>query len=386
MMEALRLKEMESSEKAYAWLNVVRQCRCKDPRDKVFGLLGVFKTGIIPDYNMTTVDVYANWATNPRWNTPPGFLLSQSGIGLYPRGAGQHKTPSWLPNLAILGEQIHGWDTTYLPRDIKKTEIPIRFRASVSQASGITCYGIQLTDVCDIVIRAARRPTGYGADNSPRDRFRGITGSGRELLFPVLRYLIADRGRLWGEPYSTGESRLWAFVGPVAGCVWHRETKSEIEIAPDLLDTFCLENLLEFTKHYPRNEEERGSFSQDELAILGFPSEEEMWDTLDIPRERPSLGSKEVEVIEQLVTCIMPVVTEKSIFHTSNGLIGVGPPGTKTGDRVCLIHGSYLPVLVREVEGRIRNVGVCFVHGVGGAEGSRVLMEREGDVREINIV
>ncbi len=41
------------------FLDIVGRLYCKDPRDKVFALYGIFRIDLTPDYTMPVADVYA---------------------------------------------------------------------------------------------------------------------------------------------------------------------------------------------------------------------------------------------------------------------------------------------------------------------------------------
>jgi hypothetical protein len=53
---------------------------------------------------------------------------------------------------------------------------------------------------------------------------------------------------------------------------------------------------------------------------------------------------------------------------------------------VYLIHGCSFPVLLREVGGKLRHVGVCYIPGLSGLDVFRILKERESDMRELSLV
>ncbi|KAI0107818.1 heterokaryon incompatibility protein-domain-containing protein [Nemania sp. FL0031] len=50
------------------------------------------------------------------------------------------------------------------------------------------------------------------------------------------------------------------------------------------------------------------------------------------------------------------------------GYIGLGPRETEVGDRIVLLQGSRVPMVVRQVAQRLRIVGECYVHGVMDGE------------------
>ena len=100
----------------------------------------------------------------------------------------------------------------------------------------------------------------------------------------------------------------------------------------------------------------------------------------------PGLTAETEHPLPEFVTRLRIFARDKSIFYTDDGFMGAGPPGMETRDLVYLIHGCSLPVLLREVEGQLRHVGVCYISDFAGAEGLQVFKDRECDVREVNIV
>jgi hypothetical protein len=138
------------------------------------------------------------------------------------------------------------------------------------------------------------------------------------------------------------------------------------------------------------------NFTVDELKFLGFQSEEELWECLaDMPSNpkdddgfnpatEPREGQK--NAVLGFVSRLVNFSFDKNLFHTVDGRVGGGPPGTETHDLVYLIHGCSLPVLLREVKGKLRHVGVCYIPGLSGFDVFRILKERESDVRELSLV
>jgi hypothetical protein len=55
------------------------------------------------------------------------------------------------------------------------------------------------------------------------------------------------------------------------------------------------------------------------------------------------------------------ITQRRTLFQTEDGLIGIGPPGTKLGDEVCIIMGYPIPLYF----GKLRTImffwGGCFV-------------------------
>ena len=53
----------------------------------------------------------------------------------------------------------------------------------------------------------------------------------------------------------------------------------------------------------------------------------------------------------------------RSFFTTKNGFIGLGPAAAMTGDRVALLAGSQVPLVLRPRGDHFQLIGECYVHG-----------------------
>ena len=57
-------------------------------------------------------------------------------------------------------------------------------------------------------------------------------------------------------------------------------------------------------------------------------------------------------------------LSNRSLFTMEGGYIGLGPPGTMQGDRLCVLLGCALPLLIRQQGQQYRLVGQCYVYGM----------------------
>ncbi|KAI0097554.1 heterokaryon incompatibility protein-domain-containing protein [Nemania sp. FL0031] len=383
----------ELVDKTYLFIEIVRGWHCQDPRDKVFALLGVFPMTTLPDYNKSVIDVYADWATDPLWDVPPEFLLSHSGIGLYPRGLADGNFPSWMPQLDMIGKQIQPWDIIW-KKPSASPKAPEYFRPTVSRATGITCYGVQVTEVSEVLTRPSKTASSYNFPEGQRVPHKesgesSAMENGHGILAPILAYLQANRQQLWNEPYPTGGSRLQAFIQTVIDCVIDGST-------PEIVPNLSFRDLIRAIKnHTPKKLGTIHDISQQELKLLGFTSEKEDCEfvsnaSTDDDSNDPNTGRMSEPAhrtaANEVALRLFFIAMEKSIFHTRNGLLGLGPPGMKQGDLVYLIHGSSLPVLLRKTAEGTFNVGSCYVNGISGIGASSILNIRENDVRKVIII
>ncbi|KAF2138402.1 uncharacterized protein K452DRAFT_217023, partial [Aplosporella prunicola CBS 121167] len=53
-------------------------------------------------------------------------------------------------------------------------------------------------------------------------------------------------------------------------------------------------------------------------------------------------------------------------FTTAQGFMGIGPAAMAVEDRVVILYGSIVPLILRRCEssGNFKLVGECYVHGI----------------------
>jgi hypothetical protein len=77
---------------------VCNDLQATDPRDKIFGLLGVMHTKLIPDYIKSARDVYCEFVC--AWESEVGSLsiLNFAGLNFRLDGRSELQLPSWVPD------------------------------------------------------------------------------------------------------------------------------------------------------------------------------------------------------------------------------------------------------------------------------------------------
>ncbi|KAF2792951.1 HET-domain-containing protein [Melanomma pulvis-pyrius CBS 109.77] len=61
-------------------------------------------------------------------------------------------------------------------------------------------------------------------------------------------------------------------------------------------------------------------------------------------------------------------ISRRAFFVTEKGYFGIGPPGGRDGDCVCLLGGCSVPLVLRKVREEWEVVGECFVCGIMDGE------------------
>jgi hypothetical protein len=72
----------------------------------------------------------------------------------------------------------------------------------------------------------------------------------------------------------------------------------------------------------------------------------------------------------------MTFSTHRRLFVTDNGYVGLAPMRTRENDIVCVLYGCSVPVVLREEGDEYVFIGECFVHGL--MDGEAVAMQKEG--------
>ncbi|KFA72154.1 hypothetical protein S40288_07067 [Stachybotrys chartarum IBT 40288] len=90
----------------------VRSAKCKDPRDRVYGLLNLLEPhveelGIVPDYNLTTTEVYLDLVLKSISHHKSLKLLRSAGLQ-----RNVPKLPSWVPDLTVEKGAVEGGQFT----------------------------------------------------------------------------------------------------------------------------------------------------------------------------------------------------------------------------------------------------------------------------------
>ena len=73
--------------------------------------------------------------------------------------------------------------------------------------------------------------------------------------------------------------------------------------------------------------------------------------------------------IRKFLNSVGTYCRKRSFIITEEGYIGIAPKATKPGDRVCVLLGCRVPLLLRETSGlQSQVVGECYIHGMMHAE------------------
>jgi hypothetical protein len=71
---------------------------------------------------------------------------------------------------------------------------------------------------------------------------------------------------------------------------------------------------------------------------------------------------------------------QHTLFFTSSGYLGNGPPTMKSGDRIAVFDGAKMPFVVRDMGSACLLIGPCYVEGLSNGEPAAMAKRGEMDV------
>ncbi|KAI1280101.1 heterokaryon incompatibility protein-domain-containing protein [Xylaria sp. FL0933] len=287
---------------------------CSNPRDLVYGLLGILpkgiRTQIRPDYAAPTSQVYHDFTLAYIKHTRrlEIFDLCDHGFKRFPR-------PSWV----VDPSQVEGRGR------YKRIFEPYQFCAHFSEchvkASGpgvLEVLGLRIS----VVASTSEAVPGLNQFQSDEECFKSC-------IHTVRAWEPAD---LHEATYPSGESLLEAYAQTL--------------ICGKLQERFPTSPSAQSSKRWQGQYYTNAFFG--ELAHVGELALTE-------------LTSQERDPIENLIG--------RKLIRCDNGYIGIGPAVVNTGDLICVLLGHENPVVLRRQDSNNYTlVGVCYLHGISDGD------------------
>lgn len=350
-------RETKSGSKApdlFRTMTISRLVSATDPRDKVYGLLALLgeevTRRIIPDYSAPVEKVYTDFAELVINVTRSVDILRHVAPDDSP------SLPSWVPDwrspnrLCSLGNIPHRASG----RTMAEVSCP---RHGVLSCRGFVVdtldgLGCEWRDASGAGWPPSTVRQAVGRENPYRD-FEGV----REAIW---RTMVSNRNTyttVLEEDYSA----LLA-VPAIFKAKGHLCNKNLEDLAASHLFSYCV-------RFFQGNRD---------FMIAGAKISR-----FFVPE--PNFAKLDPSVLRNALAARDKVNLYRRLFTTSKGFVGMGVQGILPSDVICILYGSSMPMVLREVNGEFMVVGECYVHGLMDGEGLEMLQRQEGVARDFNI-
>jgi len=336
-----------------SWLGeMMRQMQrtsCTDPRDRVYGILGILPTGMLgmtekihPDYKKSVVQVYQEFLLAEITGVARTDLLSECLMPAHPTSTW---SPSWVPNWSIKKESTI------------TTMNQCADAQSAVDASLIDDKTLQITGVITATITDVIQIPPFIRRGEPTQEV--VIPEAPPKLPPIIVFVkeIGSRFDLSAaeHPFRLGRSSAFDALCYAFSGGGHLKDHVSEEMSSDFLPS-----LAQFKRFF--------RFA------------------LDYNQDGRSEHDLDADVKSQMLTCMSHMekaCRERALIITAEGYIGLGPVSTQLGDRIAVALGCMRPLVLRpdrHSEGpaapkEIKNdnhkynvVGTCHSHGLNWGE------------------
>jgi hypothetical protein len=352
LMSCRKWRELGKASPLLPILNVVNWTSCSDPRDKVYGILGIVAdphiARISPDYNLQTHEVYTKLV---RCHIESSCRLDI--LGFAKPSSILEELPGWVPDWSVTSVR---WPLNQLVRGSasRRTEYCAAKSMDASyffspDSSVLTCRGALIDGVDGISL--ATTPE-YPSDMGELQSRSSANAYGDEVdMFDALWRTFVGNATYPEEP----------------------DIEAPLSFRP-LFIKKCLKAEANFSA------DDRDSHWQPQSAGLGN-------DTLGtwycnvrgfrVAGKRLSSmlldHGKKYVATDTPVSAAVSFAFEQSIqimqsgrrlITTTNGYIGLAPSGVERGDKVCVLLGCHVPLVLRPVGGQFKVLGDAYLHGI----------------------
>lgn len=320
-----------STEETSEFITDLANFEASDPRDHVFGILGLMQryrngqaipTGLIPNYRARTVEVFRDAVKSVVGESGQSIVLAN----ISRRHKDDHMDwPSWVPRFdcfnACDDPEFLPWGLFFAHNESLQA-LPLH---RTSDVNVLTLNGL-VTDSVKKVTSALRYP---GAKASEVEDI--------ETAFIDSAFTIAGEGK---------NTEIAAkLIGAVASTLMASK-----DIRSQRLDESTSVKFYEAYICYLSAS--RGSFETKELSKLN----------VNLAKDA-----------QEFLQAMRLVCYNRCFFSTSPGRIGVGPQTMQSGDLVAILYGSSVPFILRRstkysMEATHEFVGDCYVHGIMDGE------------------
>ncbi|WAO87562.1 HET domain-containing protein [Fusarium falciforme] len=373
--------------------------RASDPRDKIFGLLGVMDTHLVADYNKPAIQIYCEFVSAwMREIQDLNFLLDAYRM---PSPVGQTGLPSWAPDwgaiswaLNTMHETAGGFPMGHFlsQRNLQASAHLPADHTHISQSCRIlTATGV-LCDEVEEVYPAWRNSQGALAigtsfldlvqRHTDRSRRGGRGCSRRHILQILFRTALHDTSpisntvRLMHSEAAHLHTWGFCFLSYIAMCYLASDDPSALQpnsIVATFLPSLGIPNGTDFLRFW--REEIFGDVELTELDEVHWQDAvEALWWAWE--NHRAEFETIQVRALHTLAHSLK--------FLTKNNYMGLAS-SAEVGDKVVVLAGCKAPVLLRPKDGHYEHISACFVVDLMDGEAKEMVDRGEAKLERFEI-
>lgn len=314
-----------------------RRLQAADPRDKIYGLMGVcekLSKTVKVDYAAPIRDVYTDFAKSQIESEGELYTLLTTGTW-DPHDGEDLKLPSWVPDFRSMA----GVDNKYLAGAYLENcnadgngGSNLFFAFSTSGEHHILEVEALIWDSVQV-----------------HKKFEGKDNQHRKALIGSFRR-TAD-----GSDFSASKLRQYFQTMTFGNSCHSAGTKQLDRQQKKGLERLALGFHEDLQHHYGPQQ-----------AFIGFLQSfrDVGLDLLDMHSSQLSPGFGPDELHQNELEFLYRTKSNgegSTVFSTANGCIGTGPNDLEQGDKVAIVRGSRVPLIFRQTDGHLRLIGPSYV-------------------------
>ncbi|KAK0648017.1 heterokaryon incompatibility protein-domain-containing protein [Cercophora newfieldiana] len=302
-----------------------------DPRDKVFGLLGLMNSPFLaPDYGLSCEEVFLAAAAAAITSSQNLEILASASSVSHVGGTESKggSLPSWCPDWSARPRESE-WQRLQWLRLYHTCEGTPPPSATIYRLPATTVLELRGVWVGEVLFATDTTAPDYGAH-----RFRANKTAWADSLEPFLPFGEScpepRRHMFWralcGDVVLDSDSAL--SDGRTGGDRYRRVTETDAV----------------FYAAWEKDGEAQGGFNRRQMTVKGFRR------FYHVREGSANLTRNRFFYAAQMMT------GGRRMFYTADGRVGVGPAGTNKGDLIAVLAGSATPFLLRP-SGRVEGHG-----------------------------
>jgi Heterokaryon incompatibility protein (HET) len=351
-------------------LDTVKRLRASDPRDIVYGLLGLTACKIPVDYQKSTEQVYADFVHAAIEEAGGTSWLAQAGIGVW---TDDQKSASWIPNFDKISNQIPFRTSCFTRGESSKGVFDATTAKPRLSDGKLTVEAVSGPYISLIEERSELFSVDESFYKFVLDFVQSRVASPPAKMHPLKAIMtLLWNSRHFDEMKNRSidfrREESFSFLRIV---VSRRKDDTNVETALNRIGLDSI-NILESVQQ---------TFLDDKLNDIketnntDEESARNIFMYLDLKIDpRDESQSLNVELVD-LQHCFRFV-------ETNTGHVGLVPRGARLGDVICVVQGCRTPLLLRQVDGHHILLGSCHVLGMTDGQDILSLLESNSAKRE----